>query len=101
MRRLFLAARADPKLWAGPFRERRPGHEILEEIPADERPVPDVRTGRLPAGHAFWHHPRIPVSPHVAAPAHSGTVAAAMAETIRRHGAGQPVRPIIDRQRGS
>jgi len=38
MRRLFVAAGANPKLWAGLFREQLPDHEILEDMPADAAP---------------------------------------------------------------
>jgi glyoxylate/hydroxypyruvate reductase A len=54
----------------------------------------------LPAGHAFWRHPKILVSPHVAAPTYPETAVAAMVETIRRHEAGQPIPHVVDRQRG-
>lgn len=117
MRRLFVDARANPKLWAGLFREQLPDHEILEEMPADRRPVADIAVGRppagligaaldmfreepLPAGHAFRRHPKILVSPHVAAPTHPGTAVAAMVESIRRHEAGQPMQHVVDRRRG-
>jgi len=54
----------------------------------------------LPEGHAFWRHPKILVSPHVAAPTHPETAVAAMVETIRRHETGQPLPHVVDRQRG-
>ena len=103
MRRLFVAARANPKRWAGLFREQMPDHEILEEMPPPlSGAALDVfREEPLPAGHAFWRYPKILVSPHVAAPTHPGTVVAAMVETIRRHEAGQPMRHVVDRRRGT
>jgi hypothetical protein len=117
MRRLFVAARANPKLWAGLFREQLPDHEILEEMPADGRPIACIVAGRppaglngaaldvfreepLPAAHAFRRHPRILVSPHVAAPTRPGTAVAAMVENIRRHETGRPMQHVVDRRRG-
>lgn len=54
----------------------------------------------LPAGHPFWSHPAILVSPHVAAPTQPRTAVAAMVETIRRHEQGEPLLHVVDRRRG-
>lgn len=54
----------------------------------------------LPADHPFWRHPRLIVSPHVAAPTHVETAVEAMAESVRRHEAGQPVPHMVDPQAG-
>ena len=98
MRRLFVAARANPKLWAGLFREQLPDHEILEAMPADGRPAAYSVVGR--PDHVFRRHPKILVSPHAAAPTHPETAVAAMVENIRRHEAGQPMQHVVDRRRG-
>jgi glyoxylate/hydroxypyruvate reductase A len=58
------------------------------------------RTEPLPADHAFWTHPRVFVSPHVAAPTHARTAVAVMAESIRRHERGEPVLHLVDRAVG-
>ena len=48
MRRFFVAAGANPKLWAGLFREQLSDRETLIEMAEDGRPV----AGQVPAGHA-------------------------------------------------
>ena len=54
----------------------------------------------LPPEHPFWRHPRVLVSPHVAAPTHARTAVAVMAETVRRHERGEPLVNLVDRARG-
>ena len=54
----------------------------------------------LPPEHPFWTHPRVLVSPHVAAPTHARTAAAVMAETVRRHERGESLLNLVDRARG-
>jgi glyoxylate/hydroxypyruvate reductase A len=54
----------------------------------------------LPPGHPFWRHPRIIVTPHVAAETHPPTAAAIIGEAIRRFEAGLPVANIVDLTRG-
>ena len=58
------------------------------------------RTEPLPADHPFWSHPKVFVSPHVAAPTHARTAVAVMAESIRRHERGEMVPHIVDRTLG-
>ena len=54
----------------------------------------------LPAGHPFWRHPGVLVSPHVAAPTHARSAVAVMAETVRRHERGEPLLNGVDPLRG-
>jgi len=54
----------------------------------------------LPQGHPFWHHPRIIVTPHIAAETHPPTAARIVGDAIRRFAAGQPVPNIVDLARG-
>lgn len=54
----------------------------------------------LPADHPFWRHPKIFLSPHVAAQTHARTAVAAMAESVRLHEAGKPVPHIVDPRAG-
>jgi len=54
----------------------------------------------LPPAHPFWRHPRITVTPHVAAETHPPTAAAIIAQAIDDLEAGQPVAHLIDRRRG-
>jgi glyoxylate/hydroxypyruvate reductase A len=54
----------------------------------------------LPAGHGFWHHPRIILTPHIAAETHPPTAAAIIREAIRCCEAGLPVANQVDPARG-
>jgi glyoxylate/hydroxypyruvate reductase A len=54
----------------------------------------------LPGDHPFWHHPRIIITPHIAAETHPPTAAAIIREAIRRCGAGLPVANQVDPARG-
>ena len=54
----------------------------------------------LPPAHPFWRHPRIIVTPHVAAETHPPTAAAIIAQAIDDLEAGRPVAHLIDRRRG-
>jgi glyoxylate/hydroxypyruvate reductase A len=58
------------------------------------------RTEPLPAGHPFWAHPRVTVTPHIAADTRPSTSAAVIAENIRRGEAGLPFLYLVDRVRG-
>jgi glyoxylate/hydroxypyruvate reductase A len=50
----------------------------------------------LAADHAFWHHPRITVTPHIAAVTLLGASVGQIADKIRRIEAGFPVSGTID-----
>jgi glyoxylate/hydroxypyruvate reductase len=85
----------------------RGGHLVEEDlIPALDSgqlsgAVLDVfRDEPLPPDHPFWRHPRILVTPHVAAETHPPTAAPIIGEAIRRHEAGLPVANIVDLTRG-
>ncbi|OWV72957.1 glyoxylate/hydroxypyruvate reductase A [Rhizobium sp. R339] len=54
----------------------------------------------LPADHAFWGHPRILLTPHVASVTQPQTAARAVAENIKRVRAGSDPVGLIDRRRG-
>jgi glyoxylate/hydroxypyruvate reductase A len=54
----------------------------------------------LPAGHAFWHHPRVTVTPHVSAVTLIPESVAQVAAKIRRLESGDAVTGAIDRDRG-
>ncbi|HXP05329.1 MAG TPA: glyoxylate/hydroxypyruvate reductase A [Stellaceae bacterium] len=54
----------------------------------------------LPAGHPFWRHPRIVVTPHAAADTHPPTAAPIIAAAIRDLEAGRPVANLVDPRRG-
>jgi len=54
----------------------------------------------LPAGHAFWHHPRVTVLPHVAALTDPRSAAELVAANVRALRGGHPLAHLVDRQRG-
>jgi glyoxylate/hydroxypyruvate reductase A len=54
----------------------------------------------LPAGHAFWSHPGILITPHVASVTQPETAARAVVDNIRRHRAGLDPIGLVDRTRG-
>jgi glyoxylate/hydroxypyruvate reductase A len=54
----------------------------------------------LPIGHAFWSHPKILLTPHVASVTQPETAARAVIENIRRHRAGLDLVGLVDRTRG-
>jgi glyoxylate/hydroxypyruvate reductase A len=54
----------------------------------------------LPAGHPFWHHPRIVVTPHIAAETHPPTAAPIIFDNIRRFEAGRPLLNRVDPAQG-
>jgi glyoxylate/hydroxypyruvate reductase A len=58
------------------------------------------RTEPLPADHAFWSHPQITVTPHIAAETRPGTAAKLVAENLRRAMAGEPILHLVDRRKG-
>jgi len=54
----------------------------------------------LPAGHPFWTHPKVHVTPHVAGITHPSRCADHVADAIRRAETGQPLLHVVERGRG-
>jgi len=54
----------------------------------------------LPAEHAFWSHPRVTVTPHIASETRATSAAAVVAENIRRAEEGEPLLHRVDRKSG-
>jgi glyoxylate/hydroxypyruvate reductase len=54
----------------------------------------------LPPEHPFWRHPRILMTPHIAAETHPPTAAPIISNAIRRFEAGLPVPNVVDLNRG-
>ncbi|MGO6817153.1 2-hydroxyacid dehydrogenase [Rhizobium brockwellii] len=54
----------------------------------------------LPEDHAFWNHPKILLTPHIASVTQAETAAAAVIGNIERHQAGLDPIGLIDRSRG-
>ncbi|ESY75276.1 D-2-hydroxyacid dehydrogenase [Mesorhizobium sp. LNHC252B00] len=54
----------------------------------------------LPAGHPFWSHPKIILTPHIASVTQPAGAAQAVVENIRRYRAGLDPIGLVDRSRG-
>ena len=54
----------------------------------------------LPAGHPFWHHPRITLTPHTSAVTMVEDSIAQVVDKIERLERAEPVTGIVDRVRG-
>lgn len=58
------------------------------------------RVEPLPVDHPYWTHPRVTVTPHIAADTRTFTAARVIVENIRRGEAGEPFLHLVDRVRG-
>lgn len=58
------------------------------------------RVEPLPQGHPFWSHPKVTVTPHVAAETRPVGACEVIAENIRRGEAGEPFLFLVDRSAG-
>lgn len=54
----------------------------------------------LPMDHPYWAHPRVTVTPHIAADTRADTAALLVAENLRRLVAGEALLHLVDRQAG-
>ena len=54
----------------------------------------------LPRDHSFWTHPRIILTPHIAAETQPETSVDVVLDNIRRHRRGEPLVGLIDRRLG-
>ncbi|SEC25595.1 glyoxylate/hydroxypyruvate reductase A [Rhodobacter sp. 24-YEA-8] len=54
----------------------------------------------LPQDHPFWAHPKVTITPHVAADTRAVTASQVIAENIRRAETGEPLLHLVDRTRG-
>ena len=58
------------------------------------------RVEPLPQDHPFWAHPRVTVTPHIAADTRPSSASGVIAENIRRGEAGLPFLHLVDRDLG-
>jgi glyoxylate/hydroxypyruvate reductase len=58
------------------------------------------RTEPLPAGHPFWAHPKVTVTPHTSARTLRDETIAQIAGKLLAHERGEPIAGVVDRQRG-
>jgi len=54
----------------------------------------------LPTEHAYWSHPRVSITPHVAATTDLRTAIPQVVQNIERFRAGLPLAHVVDRERG-
>lgn len=54
----------------------------------------------LPPDHPYWTHPRVVITPHVAAETDPATAVSQVVENLRRLRAGEPLRNVVDRAAG-
>ena len=85
----------------------RGGHIVDEDLVAaldtgklDTALLDTFTEESLPAGHPFWHHPRIIVTPHIASKTTPQTSVAEIAIDVRRLLSGKPPRNTVDHARG-
>ncbi len=58
------------------------------------------RTEPLPADHAYWAHPKVTVTPHIASTTRPDSAARIIADQIARDQDGQPMRNVVNRRAG-
>ncbi|WP_417206491.1 2-hydroxyacid dehydrogenase [Antarctobacter sp.] len=58
------------------------------------------RTEPLPDDHAYWTHPKVTVTPHIASTTRPETAARVIADNIRRNETGAPLLHVVDRSAG-
>jgi glyoxylate/hydroxypyruvate reductase len=58
------------------------------------------RVEPLPVDHAFWAHPHVTVTPHIASATRAQSASDTIAENIRRGEAGEPYLYLVDRLAG-
>ena len=58
------------------------------------------RVEPLPQDHPFWAHPKVTVTPHIAADTRAETAVLVLVENLRRLRDGEPLLHLVDRQRG-
>jgi glyoxylate/hydroxypyruvate reductase len=88
---------------AGLINAGRGGHLVEEDV------IPALDSGQLsaaaldvfreeplPAGHPFWRHPRILVTPHIAGITNPATAAPIILDNIRRFEEGRPLLNLVD-----
>lgn len=72
----------------------------IEEGQVGHATLDVFRQEPLPPGHPFWRHPRVTVTPHIAAVTRPETAALVIAENLRRGEHGEPLLHLVDRAAG-
>ncbi len=74
--------------------------DALDRGHIEEAHLDVFRQEPLPAEHRYWTHPRVRITPHVAALTPYAIACTQVAEKIRRLQAGENITGIVDRARG-
>ena len=74
--------------------------DALDEGQVGHATLDVFRQEPLPPDHPFWAHPRVTVTPHIAAETRVATAARVIAENLRRGEAGLPLLHLVDRSAG-
>ena len=80
----------DPAALIAALDSGRLSRAVLDVVPVEP----------LPAGDPLWTHPRVVLTPHVAAATDSEGSGKAVIANLRRHLAGEPMTGIVERYRG-
>lgn len=72
----------------------------LDSGQVDHATLDVFRVEPLPPDHPYWHHPRVTVTPHVAAETRPESAAAVLAKNIARVERGEPLLYQVDRNAG-
>lgn len=84
----------------GPLIDDRAVIEALDSGQLSHATLDVFRQEPLPQAHPYWSHPKVTVTPHIAAETRPETSAPVVAENIRRALAGEPLLHVVDRQLG-
>lgn len=74
--------------------------EVLDSGHLNGAALDVFRQEPLPAQHRFWAHPKVNITPHVAAVTPIAPAATQIAGKIRRFSRGEPVTGLVERRRG-
>ena len=84
----------------GPLIEDAALLDALESGQIGHATLDVFRVEPLPQDHAFWAHPRVTVTPHIAADTRASSASGVIAENIRRAEAGEHLLHRVDRALG-
>lgn len=84
----------------GPIIDDQALLSALDNGQVDHATLDVFRVEPLPSEHPFWNHPKVTVTPHIAAETRASTAAQVIVENIRRGEAGEPFLHLVDRDLG-
>ncbi|MGB3147492.1 MAG: glyoxylate/hydroxypyruvate reductase A [Paracoccaceae bacterium] len=84
----------------GPLIDDKALLEALDKGQVGHATLDVFRVEPLPADHPYWRHPRVTVTPHIAADTRTTSACEVIADNISRSLAGEPLLYLVDRKRG-